>query len=173
MSSERKLQEAEFFIELLDALEERGEALTNIDDPCLEASFLFSAATNALYSAVEMMKHERIDTKAFRAQHPEVYAVGSKGGERAITVHIAHTEPSSEGSIPVPADQVNFYFRPGPRLVASTEKGAGRADFRLRKPFNVLITLRSRQMSMLEFCQEQLGYLQRFYRESVEKRESG
>ena len=43
MSSRRKLQEAAFFIELLHALQERGDSLTHLGDLDAEASFLYAA----------------------------------------------------------------------------------------------------------------------------------
>lgn len=58
MSSSRKLQEAAFFIELLDALQERGESLTHLEDVEAEASFLYAAILNAFYSVVEIMRVE-------------------------------------------------------------------------------------------------------------------
>jgi hypothetical protein len=51
-----KLKEAQFFIELLEALEKRGDSLTNVAPPKEEASFLLSAILNSFYSVTEHAK---------------------------------------------------------------------------------------------------------------------
>lgn len=162
MSAELKLKEVAFHIELLDALERRGKPLTHIGDVELEASFLFSAIMNGLYSAVEILRAGGIDTRQFKAAHPEVYANGGKGGERGLTVHMQHKVASSRGYIPPPHNEVNFYLRVAPVLAPDPSVHAGRVDVNLLAPVNMHIRLRNREMSALEFAQEQYGYLRRF-----------
>ncbi len=53
MSSAKKLEEAQFFLELLDALDQRKRPLTHIGDAAKETTYLFSAILNSFYSVVE------------------------------------------------------------------------------------------------------------------------
>ena len=139
MSSRRKLQEAAFFIELLHALQERGDSLTHLGDLDAEASFLYAAILNAFYSVVEIMRVEGHDTRSFKTAHPVIYADGSKGGERAKTVHISHTEVDLAGYEPPPGNEVNFIFRQHPKLFPPPARVPGRVDLvhRLRKSFTI------------------------------------
>jgi hypothetical protein len=132
MTSTHKLQEAAFFIEILHALEERGESLTHVADPALEASFLYAAILNAFYSTVEIMRKEGIDMRALRSLHAEIYADGSKGGERAKTVHLSHTEPSHSGHIPPAGNQVSLLFRRRPKLLPQERQTPGAVNLNLR-----------------------------------------
>ncbi len=90
MSAQEKLEEAKFFLELLQTLEEKGSALTSTATSDQEASFLFSAIVNALYSAVAMLEEAEVNLMHFRKEHAELYAIGKKGGARAVTVHKQH-----------------------------------------------------------------------------------
>ena len=152
MSSSRKLQEAAFFIELLDALQERGESLTHLEDVEAEASFLYAAILNAFYSVVEIMRVEGYDTRAFKAAHPVVYADGSKGGERAKTVHISHTEVDLAGYEPSPAGEVNFIFRQPPKLIPPPVSTPGRVDLVFKSEYYFHVSLLGRRVNALDFC---------------------
>lgn len=163
MTARLKLQEAAVFLELMHALQLRGESLTNCADASREASFLFSAVMNAFYSAVEILRANGVDTKAFRLAHPEVYADGSKGGMRARTVHLAHVDTSHSGYIPPPGDQVNMYLRPAPKLVPDLKPEAGKGvHLVFRAEHYVMIELLGRQVQALDFCTEQYGHLAGF-----------
>lgn len=163
MSSARKLQEAAFFIELLHALEKRNEPLTNVDGSEAEASFLYAAILNAFYSTVEIMRKEGHDTRDFKAKHPEIYADGSKGGERAKTVHIAHIEPSRSGYEPPPGNAVNFRFRTLPRLCLPKPPVPGRVDLNFKPQYYFRIELRGRNVHALEYCDEHLDELRAYH----------
>ena len=159
MSSARKLQEAAFFIELLHALEERGEALTHLNDPDAEASFLYAAILNAFYSTVEIMRTEGIDTRSFKAKHPTIYADGSKGGERGKTVHISHTESAHYGYEP----SANLVFRGQPRLAPSPPRIPGRADLVFKGSYYFHIQLYGKNVHALEFCEKHLSDLHHYH----------
>lgn len=121
MSSARKLEEAKFFLELFDALDQRHQSLTNECTTEKEASFLFSAILNSFYSTVAIMRDEEgIDVKPFVEAHPEVYARAKDGGERAKTVHVAHTDIVFSGYIP-PKLKYPVILRPKPRLIEESE----------------------------------------------------
>ena len=153
MSSQRKLQEAAFFIELLHALQERGDSLTHLGDLDAEASFLYAAILNAFYSVVEIMRVEGHDTRSFKAAHPEIYADGSRGGERAKTVHISHTEVALAGYEPPPGNEVNVIFRQHPKLVPPPPRVPGRADLVFRPEYYFHVQLLGKRVNALDFCQ--------------------
>lgn len=163
MSSSRKLQEAAFFIELLDALQERGESLTHIEDLDTEASFLYAAILNAFYSVVEIMRVEGHDTRAFKVAHPVIYADGSKGGERAKTVHISHTEVDLAGYEPPPAGEVNFIFRQSPKLVPPPVSIPGRVELVFGQEYYFHVQLLGRRVNALDFCHEHYFKLCEFH----------
>ncbi len=118
MSSAKKLEEAQFFLELLDALDLRRRSLTRAGDTAKEASYLFAAVLNSFYSAVAIMRDkEGIDVKAFVAANPEIYARAKDGGERAKTVHVRHTDAAFSGYIPPKGNEVNFNMRKTPLLI--------------------------------------------------------
>ena len=161
MSSAKKLQEAAFFIELLQALEERGASLTRCDDPALEASFLFAAILNAFYSTIAMMEHEGVNAKAFRAAHPAIYAHGR--GERAKTVHKAHVETAHSGYIPPRGDNVVLTFRRQPRLAPVKESTPGHVDLHFRAEHYMHIELMDLKVHALQFCEGHLAELTAFH----------
>jgi hypothetical protein len=163
MSSSRKLQEAAFFIELLHALQQRGDPLTHLDDAEAEASFLYAAILNAFYSTVEILRKEGFDTRDFKAKHPAIYADGSKGGERAKTVHISHTESSLWGYEPPPGGQVHLAFRGAPRLVPEPARTPGRADLVFRREFYFRVELEGRNVNALSYCERHLEELRRYH----------
>ncbi|MET3444320.1 hypothetical protein ABIC94_005130 [Variovorax paradoxus] len=161
MSSKRKIEEAAFFIELLHALQERSEPLTHLDDVDAEASFLYAAILNAFYSTVETMTHEGIDTKSFRAKYPEIYAFGSKGGERAKTVHLGHTEVAPTSYQP----STTLVFRRPARLVEERELAtpAPRNSLIFKKEFYFYVELAGQNVHALQFCEEHMGELWAFH----------
>lgn len=163
MSSSRKIEEAQFFLELLDALDERRKPLTRTGDTAKEASFLFAAVLNSFYSAVTIMRDEEgINVKPFTDAHPEIYARAKGGGERAKTVHVAHTDTSFSGYIPPPGNAANFRFKATPRLVEEARL-AGRAEVRFGPDHYMFIDLRNRMENVTDFCYEHFGKLKKFH----------
>jgi hypothetical protein len=163
MSSHRKLQEAAFLIELLHALQERGSSLTHLGDREAEASFLYAAILNAFYSVVEVMRKEGHDTKIFKIQHPGIYADGSKGGERAKTVHIAHTEVDLAGYEPPPGNQVTLTFRQPPKLVPTPAQEPGRVDLVFKPEYYFYVELLGRRLNALELCERHYAELHAYH----------
>ena len=122
MSAQLKIEEAAFFLELLDAVSQRKRPLTNSGSTKKEVSFLFSAILNAFYSAMAIMRdEENINVSTLRAENPEIYERAKNGGERAKTVHVSHTLPAHAGYIP-PKGGVHFNFRKAPLLIQESSK---------------------------------------------------
>ena len=168
MSSRRKLQEAAFFIELLHALQERGSSLTHLEDTAAEASFLYAAILNAFYSVVEVMRKEGQNTQLFKQQHPEIYADGSKGGERAKTVHIGHTEADLAGYVPPPGDQIELVLRRPPKLVPFDPAKPGYASLGLRQEYYFYVELLGKRVNALQFCERHYAKLHGFHSAATE-----
>lgn len=167
MSSKLKLREVEFFIELLQVLEVRGESLTSENDPAIEASFLYAAILNAFYSVVEVMKTEGIDTKDFRESHPWIYAYGSKDGERAKTVHLCHIEASK---------QISETFENIPRVIdyrslsplASIKHPLGGAIGKAFSPQHFFyVALMDKNIYALDQCKSHLIELKKYHAEKT------
>ncbi len=162
MNSGLKLEEAEFFLELLDALDGRKSPLTYINDCAKEASFLFSAIMNSFYATIAIMKDEEgVDVTAFKKEHPEIYERANKGGERAKTVHVNHTLPAHSGYIPT----TTLHLKRTPRLIEET-KVPGKATLRLGNNYYMLIELRNELVEVNEFCRNHYVSLKKFHQQS-------
>ncbi len=163
MSSGKKLEEAQFFLELLDALDRRRKPLTHSGDTAKEASYLFAAVLNSFYSAVAIMRDEEgIDVKAFVSAHPEIYARAKGGGERAKTVHVKHTEAAFSGYIPLKGNEVNFDVRRTPRLIEEA-RVPGIVDFALGPDHYMFIELRGKLEHVTKFCYDHFYQLKAFH----------
>lgn len=163
MSSDRKLQEAAFFIELLHALQNLGSSLTHIEDKEAEASFLYAAILNAFYSVVEVMRTEGYNTRPFKQQHPMIYADGSKGGERGKTVHISHTEVDLSGYEPPPGNRVALAFRKPPKLCPPLPREPGRAHLTFKPMYYFYVELLGRRVNALDFCGQHYSLLKKYH----------
>jgi hypothetical protein len=162
MSAAKKLEEARFFLELLDALDLRGRPLTHVDDTAKEASFLFTAILGSFYSTIAILRDEEgIDVSSFKTAHAEIYARAKDGGERAKTVHVRHTDVAFSGYIPPKWNEVNFDLRKTPALVTESRRG-GRADFVLGPHHYMYIELRGKPEPVGQFCYEHYYLLKEF-----------
>lgn len=165
MSSDQKLKEAEFFLELLDALDERKRPLTRVADTAQEASYLLSAILNAFYSAVVIMRdEEKIDVEEFVAANPEIYARADRGGERARTVHVSHTLPAFSGYLPPKLD-APLYMRKTPVLVEEAQI-PGRMDVVFGPNHYIYVALKGRNIEVCEFCYDHFCKLRAFHASS-------
>ena len=109
-----KIDEAKFYLELMDQIEGRRQPLTNERELSVEFSYLLSAFLNACYSCTEHLKlrnsnRDRVVT--FRRAHSEFYASGPNGGWRTKTVHFRNVGPTSDGYHPPPGNNVILRFR--------------------------------------------------------------
>ncbi|WP_146220538.1 hypothetical protein [Thioalkalivibrio sp. ALE21] len=116
MSSADKLAEASFFLELLDALENRKRPLTSGATAAMEVSYLLSAVLNSLYSALEQAK-PIAGVEAVKAYKATRSALLGGQGVRNITIHEKHVGIDHSGYIPPPGNAVNFDLRKTPRLI--------------------------------------------------------
>jgi len=125
MKTNEKLEETKFFLELLDALEKRGESLTNNGDTEKEASYILSAILNGFYSVTELAKEtnkEKVsDIKAFKKDNPIIYAGSGKGGLRNTTVHVKHINIDHSGYIPPKGNEINFNYKKKPKLIVEEQ----------------------------------------------------
>lgn len=163
MSSVKKLEEAQFFLELLEALDQRRRPLTHSANTAKEASFLFAAALNSFYSTIAIMRDEEgVDVTLFVKAHPEIYERANKGGERAKTVHVSHTDVAYSGYIPPKGNEVNFNFRKTPVLIEESRK-PGYADFVLGPDHYMLIEVSGNLVQVTQFCHDHFYQLKRFH----------
>ena len=167
MSSAKKLEEAQFFLELLDALVQRARPLTRSGDTAKEASYLFSAVMNSFYATVVIMKEEEdVNVEAFRQANPEIYATIKNGGERAKTVHKGHTEVAMSGYIPPKGDSVNFDFRAQPLLIEESRR-PGHVDLVMGPNHYMYIELQGKHVDVGDFCRQHFYKLKTFHAAST------
>jgi hypothetical protein len=162
MSSAKKLEEAQFFLELLDALEQRQHPLTHAGDKAKEASYLYSAILNAFYSVCDMMRRREgfaAETEAFMQAHPEIYKYGK--GERAKTVHIRHIDTAHSGYHWTAGNDFDAP-RVKPILIREREI-PGRVDFYIG-PINYMdIELLDTRVPVTKFCFDHFYILRNFH----------
>jgi hypothetical protein len=161
-SPEAKLAEAEFFLELFEALEFREESLTQKHSKEAEASFLFSATLGAFYAALDQWHKIIGDHKAyqsFKKRHPEVHGSTEQGGWRNLTVHLSHIDISETAFVPT------LGFDAHVRISASK---LGQSDHIPFAPFQVhlpqyCVSYRGQSKPVLEFCREHLLLLRQLF----------
>jgi hypothetical protein len=162
MSSARKLEEAQFFLELLDALEQRQRPLTHAGDTAKEASYLFAAILNSFYSVTEVMKKEGIPAttvKDFKDKYLEIYGHGT--GERAKTVHIHHVDTAS--TEPYFTKGTDFDVPRRPPLLIQESRRPGSADFVIGPTHFMDIELLDRRVPVTKFCFDHFYLLRDFH----------
>lgn len=106
-----KVEEARFFLELMDRVEDEPTPLTSGRAAEDEYVFLLSAFLNACYSAVRMLEREKKLgdlVRSFRNNHPQFYGSATKGGRRAQSVYLQPVVPKLDGYIPPPGGKVIF-----------------------------------------------------------------
>lgn len=162
--SHPKLSEAQFFIELLEATQERVTSLTHSCTLEEEASFLFAAVLNGFYSALEQWRQyvATADYQAFVARYPEIYSHSHKGGWRSTTVHVRHLPMSYAGYIPPPNPEIQIEFNVPPKL-ASPELLKDQVDSSNAKHF--YLDFRGKRYGVASFSREHLEELRVFMEE--------
>ena len=109
-----KVDEARFYLELMDQLEMRRQPLTAERDTSAEFSYLLSGLLNACYSCTEHLKQRKANrdrVASFRKDHSQFYGSGPRGGWRTQSVHFRSVKPESEGYHPPPGNNVVLRFR--------------------------------------------------------------
>lgn len=158
-----KLDEAAFYLALMDKLELERASFTDTRKPEIEFSYLLSALLNACYSCTEHLIRNRVNhdlIKRFRDSHPNFYKSGSDGGWRTQAVHFRPVNPQHDGYIPPPGNNVILRFRekakphkPGEPIKLSF--GAGSYYFTDTGPQN----------SICNLCSQHLSYIQKLIRD--------
>mgnify|MGYP003582211227 FL=1 len=162
-----KLKEARFFMELLEALETRGDSLTTNSSTREEVSFLLSAILNSFYSVTEYLKNviNISEVQNYKKLHPLFYS--GKNGLRNITVHERHIEADYIGYIP-PVGKVNLVLGLPPKLVSEI-KTPGVVTLRLNPRHYVEVN--NRMILIKELCMDQYQELYKFVNYCYEKSE--
>lgn len=156
-----KLREAEFFIELLEATQERTESLTRNSSLEEEASFLFAGVLNAFYSALEQhgQSVEPDNYKIFITTYPEIYSHAHRGGWRSTTVHVRHVPMSFAGFIRPENIEVPMEFVSPPKL-ASKELLNDEVDPSCAPHY--YLDFRGKRYAVTEFARKHLDELRAF-----------
>ncbi|CCF96930.1 hypothetical protein B7R78_0009680 [Ralstonia solanacearum] len=160
MSAVIKLDEAKFFLELLDALETRKRPLTNQQNAAREVSYLLSAFLNAVYSALEQAKPTIGEDaiKEYKDTHRTL--LGGKG-IRNMTIHEEHVDVSHSGYVPPPGNAVNFDFRQTPRLIQEEQERTSSVNLRFGPSH--YIEYEGKLVHVTDLCSKQLYELLAFF----------
>lgn len=113
-NANEKLDEAHFYLSLMDKIETSRTSFTKDRGAEQEFSYLLSAFLNACYSTTEYLKQNQKlieKVKSFRAFHPDFYESSKKGGLRNRATHQSPVKPSHDGYIPPPLKNVILRFR--------------------------------------------------------------
>ena len=157
-NARQKLDEAYFYLQLMDKIEMYRHSLTENREPKTEFSYLLSAFLNACYSSTEHLKQEKANVevvKQFRTRHSEFYGSGSNGGWRTRAVHFRNVEPAHEGYIPPPGNNVILRFRD--KKPAEPQNGSSiTLTF---GPGNFYFSDQGPQNSICDLCAVHLGQL--------------
>lgn len=119
LNARQKVDEASFFLSLMDRVEVSRESISKEYQPVKEFTFFLSAYLNACYSSSEHLKQNNIlveRVKEFRRQHPEFYKSGPVGAYRTTAVHYKPLEPSYDGHRAQPIGKVVLRFRPSDKI---------------------------------------------------------
>ena len=111
-----KVDEARYFLGLMERIEKRQTTLVQGYTAKQEYTYLLSAFVGACYGVTEYLWHglktSRASVENFREKRKHMYGDGPKGGWRTLTVHFRPVEPNREGYIPPMGNEVNFYCQP-------------------------------------------------------------
>lgn len=108
-----KLDEASFYLELMDKAEVERSTLTGRETE-VEFSYLLSAFLNACYGCIKQLLQDEAHkdaVKAFQKDHPNFYKSSPNGGWRTQSVYFRPVTPSHDGYIPPPGHNAILRFR--------------------------------------------------------------
>lgn len=164
LNARQKLDEACFYLKLMDKIEIGRRPLTEGRATEQEFSYLLSAFLNACYSCGEHLKQnsESIsNVKKFRKSHPEVYESGPDGGWRTIAVHYKPVNPAHEGYFPPPGNNVIFRFRETEPYTPPKTGELINVNF---SPGSFYFSTNSVQNSICDLCAEHIEELNKLIR---------
>lgn len=163
MSSVSKIKEAAFFVELLQALEQRSDSLTHQGTASEEASYLFAAILNAFHACIDLLADShQIDRgkagaiQAFRAHYPSIYLASME--ECAKTVRRAHVVPAGGKYVPPPGNRVSLVARRSPKLSAS-KTGRRSTDLRSLDEYQIFLQADNDLLRAVDFFETHLVQL--------------
>lgn len=157
-NARQKLDEAKFYLQLMDRVEMARHPLTESRDPKTEFFYLLSAFLNACYSCTEHLKQQKTNVdvvKQFRTKHSDFYASGPNGGWRTRAVLFRNVQPGHDGYIPPPGNNVILRFRD----VGPAKPQNGGAITLAYGPGNYYFSDDGPQNSICDLCAVHLGQL--------------
>ena len=152
-----KLDEAGFYLSLMDRIEMERSSLTDDRQPEKEFGYLLSAFLNSCYSCIEYLAREKDNEKAvvdFKKSHPDFYKSGSNGGWRTQAVHYRPVTPQHDGYIPPPGNNAILRFREK----ATPNHVGGRVEIRFG-PGSFYFTSNEPQNSICDLCAEHISHI--------------
>lgn len=157
-NASKKIDEAHFYLQLMTKIEVDRQSLTDKRDPAAEFSYLLSAFLNACYSTTEYLKQnqENINIiKQFRTNNSDFYGHGPNGGWRTKVVHFQNIEPTLDGYIPPPGNNVILLFQE----TKQTEVRSNNSANPIFGPGKFYFSDKVPQNSICELCTVHLGQL--------------
>ncbi|MGE6568129.1 hypothetical protein ACQKE9_06175 [Shewanella vesiculosa] len=162
-NAKEKFDEANFYLDLMDIVEDKRNALTRNRSVVQEFSYLLSAFLNACYSITEHLKSNASlvsKIKEFRSLHPLFYSSSHDGGLRNKATHLKPVKPALDGYISPPGNNLIFRFRrqsepyiaPAPGEPISISFSSGSFYF----------STESQQNSICDICAVHLGEINKF-----------
>lgn len=154
-----KLNEAAFFIELLEATENRSDTLTKGHSLEAEASYLLSAVLNAFYSAIDpwgRIKANQVKSKEFQNLYPEIYSHSHHGGWRSTTVHVKHLQVEHHKP-EEPSGNLLLLFGPKPKLSQQSVNPDGTLNLKISPRFS--LKYRGKWYYAAQFAKQHLAHL--------------
>ncbi len=153
-----KLDEAKFYLDLMDKIELDRTPFTQDRTPDVEFSYLLSAFLGACYSSIEHLSRQKENEKAtvdFKKNNPAFYKSGSEGGWRTQAVHFRPISPQHDGYIPPPGNNVTMRFREKAQSTTSGRNislsfGPGRFYFTAIGPQDSICNVCARHLTQVD-----------------------
>lgn len=162
-NAKEKFDEANFFLDLMDTVEIKRNALTRNRSVEQEFSYFLSAFLNACYSVTEHLKSNLSlvpKIKEFRSLHPDFYGPSQNGGLRNKSTHLKPVKPAHDGYISPPGNNVILRFREQDEPYIPPAPGEP-INFNFSSGSFYLST-ESQQNSICDLCAVHLGEIKKF-----------
>lgn len=157
-----KINEARFFMELINVIELSGKTLTHQKTTEEEVSYLLSAILNTFYSITEIAGgKDNKNVLDFRVNNMTIYGHSSNGGLRNTTVHVSHIGIDHAGNVP----SSTFIFTQKPKLVIEEENLKPEKNVSKFNP-NFYIKINDKLTDVFELCFSHLLVLEKFLKEN-------
>ena len=154
-----KIQEAEFFLELMRQCEKHRKTVTQIAAPEEEFTYFLSAFLNACYSAPQHLHRERSSQKKkvrkFQEKHPKFYEFES--GLRSQVAHWQPVKPAMYGYSPPCGSSVDL-----PLTEKLVPRPGNRVSLELGGDASYYLTTEKGQDSIVSLCEAHLPEVSKF-----------